>query len=391
MKSQSHYIAIDLLRIFAAMLVLLNHFATFGRDTASIVDADKVAFGFLNAFAGLGAVGVEIFFVISGFVIALSASNLQGLPDAMQFARLRATRILPALWLSAIVSLASRVAYGDEFFPRFMDFLRSILLSPKGPYIDGVVWSLVVECVFYAVVSIFIVRRRRSGASIKVVALIIGSLSLIYIAALYVLDYMQMNMDVDVSEFISVASRFPFKVLLLQHGVFFALGILVFCHRGDLEGRSRARSAAFMSILCIGCFGEIMISSDRDLPKNLIAFAIWSICVYAMHAGTKNAKAVERFFGDRKKVSMYLGGLSYPLYLNHYSTGMVVIWAISSLGFSPIVTFVLAFAAVLALSAAVLWLERKIRHSVTARISGLATVRTTPALRQSVVRRAGTT
>jgi peptidoglycan/LPS O-acetylase OafA/YrhL len=384
MKSHRHYIAIDLLRIFAALLVLLNHFAMFGRDTASVVDSDKAVFGFLNAFAGLGAVGVEIFFVISGFVIALNASSLQGLPDAIQFARLRAARILPALWLSAIVSLAARAAYGDEFFPRFMDFLRSISMSPKGPYIDGVVWSLVVECVFYAVVSIFIVCRRRSGVSIRVVALMIGSSSLIYIAAMYVLNSMPMSMDM--SELVSLASRFHFKILLLQHGVFFALGILVFCYREGLERRSRARLGAFIGILCIGCFGEVMISSERDLAKNLIAFVTWFICLCVMYAGTKNAKAIDSLFGTRKYVAKYLGGLSYPLYLNHYSTGMVIIWAISSFGFPPAVTFVLAFAVVLALSAGVMWLERKIQHSLTARISSLAPARATSALRQGVVR-----
>ncbi|AZN98785.1 hypothetical protein EJ066_17380 [Mesorhizobium sp. M9A.F.Ca.ET.002.03.1.2] len=78
MERNAHYLIIDFLRIFAAILVLLNHFATFAWNSASVAEGSDVGFGFLSAFAGLGAVGVEIFFVISGFVIAMSASGEGG-------------------------------------------------------------------------------------------------------------------------------------------------------------------------------------------------------------------------------------------------------------------------------------------------------------------------
>ncbi|RWK57717.1 acyltransferase [Mesorhizobium sp.] len=363
MERNVHYHVMDFLRIFAALLVLLNHFATFAWSRASVTEGSDVAFGFLSAFAGLGAVGVEVFFVISGFVIAMSALGEGGASQALRFARMRATRILPALWLSALVSLAARTLYGEDFSHLLMDFGRSVTLSPKGPYIDGVVWSLVVEAVFYVLVAASILSRFR--LSLYDLAKIIGFSSSAYLLILSGLHLLPPSIRPE--EAISVLSRFPFKLLLLQHGVFFATGMILFLVRNGGDGRSEMGHAGkTVLILFFGCMGtaEIFISIERGYAYKTAAVIVWLMCMCAMAAGIRYNEFIKCKILDYDNFVRYIGGISYPVYLNHYSVGMVVVWWLFSLGFSTPIAFVLSMLCVLGLSMAVMSLEKRIQNAI---------------------------
>src|SRR5258705_5378402 len=79
------FVSIQALRAIAAILVLLGH--------ASVALREKVAaFPFFPA----GPFGVDIFFVISGFVMVYSSERLFGQPGAsMYFFARRLARIVP--------------------------------------------------------------------------------------------------------------------------------------------------------------------------------------------------------------------------------------------------------------------------------------------------------
>ena len=61
---------------------------------------------------------------------------------------------MPAIWIIAPITLA--VLFAIQFAPpdesaRFK-FVRSVLLLPMGPWVDGVYWTLPIEVSFYALV-----------------------------------------------------------------------------------------------------------------------------------------------------------------------------------------------------------------------------------------------
>jgi len=117
-----------------------------------------------SAVAEIGAIGVDLFFVISGFVMALSARRFIGPPGAGVFLVQRFVRIAPLFYLACLVMLAeafrARLPLDREsvlnsltFIPVFDDGTYSWPLHYLG-------WTLGFEWVFYLLVAILIAVGR---------------------------------------------------------------------------------------------------------------------------------------------------------------------------------------------------------------------------------------
>lgn len=344
MSSREHLYGLDLLRIVAAILVLLNHFALFGWETpSSTAQGEAVAFAYLEPFAVVGAIGVEIFFVISGFVIALSTMSV----TPSQFLRHRIIRVFPALWICGFIALFARAAGGEEMTTLVMDYARSAVLSPVGPYIDGVIWTLVVEAVFYGVIFLAMVFHRL--ISLEGVAVILGLSSSIFITIF--LYFYAMSLTYGESEIYDLLRRFTFKVLLLRHGVFFAIGILIYSifHRGFSRDK-----AAYAAIFCL--FGLIQIAISYGAAEKVVPMLlIWLCALGVIIASVRHAGEIQSFFHARQNTVRNLGRLSYPLYLSHYSFGMVLVPLLVSLGLARTNVLLIALAIIFATSWAVMY------------------------------------
>jgi exopolysaccharide production protein ExoZ len=146
---------LQVLRALAAALVLLQHAVVYAPRPA---DLDLTEFLRLNA----GGIGVYIFFVISGFVMALVG---RGCP--LEFVTQRAFRIYPPFFLSVIV--AYTVIYLFKAPPAPLVGLDTLLLLPIGNIVRQLhlpYWTLIYEVVFYAVVALMLALRLPSGARI---------------------------------------------------------------------------------------------------------------------------------------------------------------------------------------------------------------------------------
>src|SRR2546430_146899 len=105
MQTKYHFGGLDLVRFFSACLVMIFHLGVVSRRlpiSANYGVVDAPDFPELSVF-DIGWVGVEIFFVLSGFVIAQSADG----KSAYRFLVGRAGRLLPAIWICATITLVA--------------------------------------------------------------------------------------------------------------------------------------------------------------------------------------------------------------------------------------------------------------------------------------------
>jgi exopolysaccharide production protein ExoZ len=146
-KSREVFV-IQVLRAVAAIVVILHH-------------ADKQTFSF-------GSIGVDVFFVVSGFVMIVSTVRLRTQDRAAWlFLRKRIIRIVPLYWIFTMAQLVRDRVVGLHHTK--LDLLCSLLFIPYRngrplqliyTPICGVGWSLNYEAFFYAAFALCLSLRK---------------------------------------------------------------------------------------------------------------------------------------------------------------------------------------------------------------------------------------
>lgn len=147
---------IEVMRAAAACWVLVHH--------ANLSTSHFVGpLGWGSQFVANGYLGVDFFFVLSGFIIAFSSNRLQergqGYSD---YAKARLIRIyVPYLPIGIAMFLLYALFPGISEGGRTPGLLTSLTLLPSvSPPALSVAWTLIHEMLFYAVFSLFFVSRR---------------------------------------------------------------------------------------------------------------------------------------------------------------------------------------------------------------------------------------
>lgn len=148
---------LDLLRFLAAIAVVFFHYAFRGYAKG---DMSTMPYPLLAEPAKYGYLGVELFFMISGFVILMTASS----NNLRAFFISRVVRLCPAFWVCCTITFAITLAIGQprysaDFYQYIinMAFLSELMGVPQ---IDGVYWSLFVEIQFYLMISILLAFKK---------------------------------------------------------------------------------------------------------------------------------------------------------------------------------------------------------------------------------------
>lgn len=329
-RSPGRLYALDGLRLVAALMVALYHYG--GRDgdvNRAWGASPRHEFPHLSSAFAYGCLGVQIFFVISGFVICMSG---WGRP-LRSFVASRAARLYPAYWaaivLVTLVFALPWVAY-KTVSPSDTLVNLSMLQQPVGAdRVLGVCWTLWAELRFYALFALFVVLP---GASRRRVVLFcaVWTLMTVITSASHV-------------EFLRV-------VFMPEHSAFFIGGVgLYLVHRfGD---DALAWGIVGVSFL----LGQHYAVAGLVHPPNPHYFSTRSayvvIAVLALGYAAVAAVATGRTGWATWRWLPFAGALTYPFYLVHEHLGWVVIGGLHrGLGIPSYATFALTLLVMLVLA-----------------------------------------
>jgi len=120
----------------------------------------------LPDFCNFGAFGVDLFFVISGFImVTVTRGKFSGLRSSCKFLLSRFFRIFPLYWIysAAFLFALEFFGFGDSGRLQHISIWRSFLLFPQDQYPVLVVgWTLIYEVYFYVVFGALMVFSEHS-------------------------------------------------------------------------------------------------------------------------------------------------------------------------------------------------------------------------------------
>ncbi len=158
--------AIQILRAVAALMIVFSH-----AQNDALNEAVKAGVAFARSNILPWDSGVDLFFVISGFIMVHASQRLFATPGAGgRFIVRRLIRIVPLYWLITAITLVilAYVAWlGKRAFPGFYEIAASLGFFPFARPEDGqprplvpLGWTLNYEMFFYAVFALFVRFRR---------------------------------------------------------------------------------------------------------------------------------------------------------------------------------------------------------------------------------------
>jgi peptidoglycan/LPS O-acetylase OafA/YrhL len=293
-----------LLRFVAVAAVVLYHFGFWGPASHGL---PQVAFPWMGPFAQYGFLGVPVFFIISGFVIAYSAEGR----TAAGFAIARFSRIYPTFVLCMTLAFLTILTLGAPYFEvTLAQWCANLFVAAPAlgeQYVDTSYWSLVIEIVFYVWVATFMA-----------IGLFPRSIDAIILIWLTITFANELTIDTPLIE----------KVFIADDSGFFAVGLLIYeFYRGRRDARLygmfifAASTEVFQAVHKLERLG---VHTGGTFDARVVA----AICV---------ASIVVIFLASRVRrvplpagVVVALGGMTYPLYLLHMQMGYVFYTAVTT-------------------------------------------------------------
>lgn len=307
---------LEAMRGYAAVSVLAFHACALSWDTIAT-----------------GMAPVVVFFVLSGFLLARS---LDRDPDPVTFLRHRLFRLLPAAITTVLLLTLAHQSFGfymglmPPSFDPLNVFLNALLVRSD---INGVMWSLTVECVAIPVILVSHAVLRRHGA--MPVWILVASLAALSFWGPYVHL---------LGGATNLAPLYAFVVgLLLQSG-----GILPANASPSASYRSRATfvaSAAFVVMLIVAIRKQTAVTIAFE---TLCASAL----IYVAAFGPRALSVLRPFDFD---IMRFYGRVSYSFYLLHV-IGLAIAARLLPFDQQPVMRAALLFLAALLITSPAAWL-----------------------------------
>ncbi len=304
--------SIQFLRGFAALAVVIHHTGGYVKRyfEPNLLFQDKFSIGFA---------GVDLFFVISGFIIYFTSKNYLNNPSKLkEYLQKRFVRVYPIYWIITtilflsswlIVQLLHKNIFSIGYPNTFLAYFQTYTLFPLHFAINPVTWTLSYEIFFYFCFALLIVSKR------------------FWIIPALILTISFYNIFINISEIVEVKLNY-FNFIFSGYNFEFMLGFLI-CQFYEKIKLSNIISVILLiiAVTIIVLFGYNI--GDYDSYKRVLTFGFPSgfILLALLNLEKNQAISFPNFI-------IILGDASYALYLIHFPMMLFMNKMPQILGFS---------------------------------------------------------
>lgn len=291
--------SLDALRGLAALVVMLRHYTTIFSIDYGVPNNFNFEFKY-------GYLGVELFFLISGFVIFMTIEQVN---TSKEFIVKRFVRLYPTYWLSILITTIVILLFGlPKMQFSIKDFLLNLtmiqdVVNPilHTKHIDGVYWSLAAELLFYG--FILLLFQLKGLKYIKVIGFFWVLISIICI---------------------------PNDISVLMLGIIFNLkwsplffGGILFYKLWKYDTEKIKWNTHFLILFSLISYYILTLTKVEDESKSnfieCIVITFFFLVFYLVAFQKLN-------FLGKGKILLFLGKISYPLYLLHQNIGYIILF-----------------------------------------------------------------
>jgi exopolysaccharide production protein ExoZ len=292
MPPKNKLLSLQVYRALAAILVVLYHMGYYSLEMLNHVFLDDI---FL-----FGYNGVDLFFVLSGFIIFFVHQKDIGQPHIfIQYLQKRLIRIYPLYWLVASAKLASlfllpAIAVSSGSGLRYILYSFFLLPQEKVPIV-GVAWTLSYELFFYFLFGTAILWGRRWA---------LWSLGL----------WTAMILGYGLWRFFGLppSSHEMIRFILNERNLEFVFGILI-AYRITKSPLARGEYWVLAGIVLFWASGYYVNTHEGKPPFSFaLTFGLASALIIAGSASVEMQKTI-----TWPRWLIYLGNASYSIYLTH--------------------------------------------------------------------------
>lgn len=303
-ENKYRLLELDMFRGIAALYVLCFHFTSYYSE---LPFPNKALF-----LLPTGIFGVQLFFMISGFVIFMTLEKAQ---RPMDFIVSRFSRLYPGYWTAVLLTFLLVNVF------HLIDRASSITLTLVNlsmiqewigfEHVDGVYWTLSIELSFYVVMlGLFMLKKLKYAEAFGLGWLLLMA--------------WQAKTGFHASHFMAADN-------LLKYGNLFLAGIIFYNLK--TKGPTLYRYACLALCLLVQALVKVHIQHNQILDPIVgtgvifLLFLLFQLFI----SGKLSRLAI--------KPMVFLGTISYSLYLTHQNIGIIAMTYLHSLNVSPFLAF----------------------------------------------------